>query len=210
MSERDSSRSTPWPPHPLHDCYLSYICWHVLQSSFKWFKPRVIPFPLRGCYAAKWGCFSWRRNFSWRCLVQGRHQCPLWGCAAHTLLLLQDESEELGHTERIGVCVRAPCECLSPGCRPQKAQMRPSMHGACRDRVETDFTLPPACCDSPLPHSEGVNVSPARCLHLHPSPLKQCLILPQSNLFPSKASLAICVGRGPVLSMLPPMLLQYL
>lgn len=81
------------------------------------------------------------------------------------------------------------------------------MRGTCRDRVETDFILPPACCDSPLSHSEGANESPASSIYLHPSALKQYLILPQSNLFPVKASMAIRV-QGLILFMPPLVLLQ--
>lgn len=80
-----------------------------------------------------------------------------------------------------------------------------SMQRQGRNRLYVASSL---CCDSPLPHSEGHNESPAWSLHLHPSLLMQCLIVPQSDLFPIKAFIGIRVGKGPVFLMLPLVLLQ--
>lgn len=172
----DSSPS-PLPPH---DCYLPYICWHLLQSSFKRFKPWVIPFPLRGYYAAKWGRFSWRKNFSWSCLAHGREQSPLGRCSMHPPASAV-QLRELGNRCRRGV----GRECLSLGRIPQKGPEVAigvwGMPRQGRSRLQITSSL---CCDSPLPHGEGSNESPARSLHSRPSLLTQCLIVPQSNPLP--------------------------
>lgn len=180
MSEMDSSPS-PLPPH---DCYLPYICWHLLQSSFKRFKPWVIPFPLRGYYAAKWGCFSWRKNFSWSCLAHGREHSPLGRCSMHPPASAV-QLRELGNRYHRGVGAWAPRECLSPGRIPKKGpDVAIGAWGVQRQGRSRLYMTSSLCCDSPLPHGEESNESPAWSLHWRPSLLMQCLIAPQSNCSP--------------------------
>lgn len=102
---------------------------------------------------------------------------------------------ELGKTERIGVSIWGPCKCLSLSCILKNPQAWPSVHGICRQGKNRFYIASSLCCDSPLPHSEGSNESPGCSLHLHPSLLMQCLIVPQSPSFPVKTSTWICMSR---------------
>lgn len=85
----------------------------------------------------------------------------LWGGAACTLLLLQYSSGSwaIGALE---VSVPGlPVNAFPRGVYPKKAQRWPSVYGVCRNRVEADFRLPPACVVTVLcPTVKGVMKAP--------------------------------------------------